>query len=124
MADIANGIAEAARTAFLAGVGAVAFGAEKTTEFVDTLVKKGELTVDQGKDLNRELTQKAKDTVNEAQDTVLRARLATMSPAEREAFADRARQIASDMNAKASEDAGATVDVVVEAEDGDAEAAE
>ena len=78
MADIANGIAEAARTAFLAGVGAVAFGAEKTTEFVDTLVKKGELTVDQGKDLNR---------------------LATMSPAEREAFADRARQIASDMNA-------------------------
>lgn len=78
MADIANGIAEAARTAFLAGVGAVAFGAEKTTEFVDTLVKKGELTVDQGKDLNRELTQKAKDTVNEAQDTVLRARLATM----------------------------------------------
>ena len=103
-------------------MGAVAFGAEKTTEFVDTLVKKGELTVDQGRDLNRELTQKAKDTVNEAQDTVLRARLATMSPAEREAFADRARQIASDMNAKASEDAGATVEV--EAEDGDAEAAE
>ena len=62
--------------------------------------------------------------MNEAQDTVLRARLATMSPAEREAFADRARQIASDMNAKASEDAGAAVDVEVEAADGDAEAAE
>lgn len=120
MADIANGIAEAARTAFLAGVGAVAFGAEKTTEFVDTLVKKGELTVDQGKDLNRELTQKAKDTVNEAQDTVLRARLAAMSPAEREAFADRARQIASDMNAQASEPAA--VDVEVEADDAEKDA--
>ena len=114
MADIANGIAEAARTAFLAGVGAVAFGAEKTTEFVDTLVKKGELTVDQGKDLNRELTQKAKDTV-------LRARLAAMAPEDRVAFADRARQIASDMNAKAAEPAAEKVDVEVEDGSEDAE---
>ena len=121
MADIANGIAEAARTAFLAGVGAVAFGAEKTTEFVDTLVKKGELTVDQGKDLNRELTQKAKDTVSEAQDTVLRARLAAMAPKDRVAFADRARQIASDMNAKAAEPAAEKVDVEVEDGSEDAE---
>ena len=116
MADIAGGIAGAARTAFLAGVGAVAYGAEKTTEFVDTLVKKGELTVDQGKDLNRELTQKAKDTVSEAQDTVLRARLAAMTPEERVAYADRARELASDMNAKASEPAGTKVDVEDEAE--------
>lgn len=116
MADIAGGIAGAARTAFLAGVGAVAYGAEKTTEFVDTLVKKGELTVDQGKDLNRELTQKAKDTVSEAQDTVLRARLAAMSPEDRVAYAERARELASDMNAKASEPAGTKVDVEVEDE--------
>ena len=66
MADIANGIAEAARTAFLAGVGAVAFGAEKTTEFVDTLVKKGELTVEQGKALNTELKRKVSETVDDA----------------------------------------------------------
>lgn len=117
MADIAGGIAEAARTAFLAGVGAVAYGAEKTTEFVDTLVKKGELTVDQGKDLNRELTQKARDTVSEAQDTVLRARLAAMTPEDRVVYADRAAQIASDMNAKASEPADAKVDVEAEADD-------
>ena len=35
MADITEGI----RKAFLAGVGAVALGAEKTTELVDSLVK-------------------------------------------------------------------------------------
>lgn len=39
----------------LAGVGAIALTAEKSKEMVDTLVKKGELTVDQGKILNEEL---------------------------------------------------------------------
>ena len=94
MVDITEGI----RKAFLAGVGAVALGAEKTTE----LVKKGELTVEQGKDLNRELTQKAKETVDGAQDSVLRARLSTMTPEERAAFIDRAKELASDLDAKAS----------------------
>ena len=98
MVDITEGI----RKAFLAGVGAVALGAEKTTELVDSLVKKGELTVEQGKDLNRELTQKAKETVDGSQDSVLRARLSTMTPEERAAFIDRAKELASDLDAKAS----------------------
>ena len=51
---------------------------------------------------------------------MLRARLAAMSPAEREAFADRARQIASDMNAQVSEPAA--VDVEVEADDAEKDA--
>lgn len=102
MADFTDGIAEGVRRAFLAGVGAVAYGAEKTTALVDDLVKKGELTVDQGKDLNRELTvkAKAKATVDGAQETVLRARLATMTPEERAAFVARAQSLASDLDAK------------------------
>ena len=47
------------RKTFLAGVGAVATGAEKSQELVGDLVKKGELTVAQGKALNEELTRKA-----------------------------------------------------------------
>ena len=39
----------------LAGIGALATGVEKGQEVVDSLVKKGELTVEQGKILNTEL---------------------------------------------------------------------
>ena len=51
-------LTEGLRKMFLAGVGAVATGAEKTQEVVEELVKKGELTVEQGKTLNQELTHK------------------------------------------------------------------
>ena len=86
-------------------------------------MKKGELTVDQGKDLNRELTQKAKGAVDGAQETVLRAHLAGMTPEQRAAFVDRARSLASDLDAKEQEaakaeepeDEGTTV--TVEADD-------
>ncbi|WP_293819831.1 hypothetical protein [uncultured Parolsenella sp.] len=123
MADFANNIADGVRKAFLAGVGAVAIGAEATSKLVDDLVKKGELTVDQGKDLNRELTQKAKGAVDGAQETVLRAHLAGMTPEQRAAFVDRARSLTSDLDAKEQEaakaeepeDEGTTV--TVEADD-------
>ena len=97
-------------------MGAVAYGAEKTTALVDDLVKKGELTVDQGKDLNRELTVKAKATVDGAQETVLRARLSTMTPEERAAFVARAQSLASDLDAK--EAAAKAEATKVEVEDG------
>ena len=71
MADFTDGIAEGVRRAFLAGVGAVAYGAEKTTALVDDLVKKGELTVDQGKDLNRELTKLRSDAEPMPYETVI-----------------------------------------------------
>lgn len=40
---------------FLAGIGAVASTVESSQQMVDKLVKKGELTVEQGKVLNEEL---------------------------------------------------------------------
>ena len=40
---------------FLAGLGAAAFSAEKSKRIVDELVKRGELTLEQGKILNEEL---------------------------------------------------------------------
>lgn len=39
----------------LAGIGAIATTAEKSSEMLDEMVKKGELTVEQGKILNQEL---------------------------------------------------------------------
>ena len=50
---------------FLAGVGAVAMTAEKSKELIDALVKKGELTVSQGKELNEELKHNVKEKIRE-----------------------------------------------------------
>ena len=56
MADFNFG--DGLRKVFLAGVGALATTVEKSQEIVDDLVKKGELTVEQGKALNAELKHK------------------------------------------------------------------
>jgi polyhydroxyalkanoate synthesis regulator phasin len=42
----------------LAGIGTFAYTYEKSMDMIDELVKKGELTVNQGKDLNEELKRK------------------------------------------------------------------
>ena len=49
----------------LAGIGAVAATAEKSGEILEELVKKGELTVEQGKVLNEELKHNIKEKVRE-----------------------------------------------------------
>lgn len=48
---------------FLTGVGAVATTAEAAKDLVDTLVEKGEITVEQGKVFNEELKRDAKTKV-------------------------------------------------------------
>ena len=50
-----NNFSEDLRKLLLVGIGAVAITAEKSKEVVEDLVKKGELTVEQGKVLNEEL---------------------------------------------------------------------
>ncbi len=66
MADFDFG--DGLRKVFLAGVGALATTVEKSQEIVDDLVKKGELTVEQGKALNAELKHKVEE-VKEASET-------------------------------------------------------
>ena len=51
---------ESMKKIVLAGIGAVATTAEKSKEVVDDLIKKGELTVEQGKVLNEELKHNVK----------------------------------------------------------------
>ena len=63
MADFDFG--EGLRKVFLAGVGALATTVEKGQEIVDDLVKKGELTVEQGKALNTALKRKAEEVKEE-----------------------------------------------------------
>ena len=51
---------------FLIGVGAAAETAEKSGEILDKLVEKGELTVAQGKELNKELKHTLKESEEKA----------------------------------------------------------
>ena len=60
-----DGIGENVKKILLAGIGAVATTAEKSKEILDEMVKKGELTVEQGKVLNEELKHNMKQTVKE-----------------------------------------------------------
>ncbi|MBS5111241.1 MAG: aspartyl beta-hydroxylase [Coprobacillus cateniformis] len=60
-----NNFGEDLRKLVLAGLGAVAVTAEKSKDVVDQLVKKGELTVEQGKVLNEELKHNVAEKLRE-----------------------------------------------------------
>ena len=60
-----DGLGENLKKVMLAGVGTVAVTAEKSKELLDEMVKKGELTVEQGKVLNEELKHNIRQTMKE-----------------------------------------------------------
>ncbi len=91
MATIGDGF----KDIFLAGVGAMAITGEKAKDLVDTLISKGELTVDQGKQINTELKHKADQAVESMRFDALEARMSVMTPEERAAFAAKAAEIAA-----------------------------
>ena len=71
MADLNLG--DGLRKIVLAGIGALATTYEKSSEIVDELVKKGEITVEQGKALNTELKRKVSEVVDDAKATAAKA---------------------------------------------------
>lgn len=103
-------LGEGVRKLFLLGVGTVATGAEKSTEIVNKLVEKGELTVAQGKAVNEELKHTIHDAADGSSDAVLRAKLKSLTPEQRAAWVKNAQKIAEDLDAEPVE---------VEVEDGD-----
>ena len=60
-----DGLGETVKKVLLAGIGAVAVTAEKSKDLLDDMVKKGELTVEQGKVLNEELKHNIKTKIKE-----------------------------------------------------------
>lgn len=59
-------LGEDLKKVMLAGIGAVAVTSEKSMELIDDLVKKGQVTVEQGKELNEELKRNLKTKVQDA----------------------------------------------------------
>ncbi|WP_321973290.1 hypothetical protein [Paratractidigestivibacter sp.] len=93
---------------FLASVGAVATTAEKSQKVVDEFVKRGELTVEQGRALNTELTRKAKESfdaaVGNASDAALKSKLQGMTPEERVAYAAKVAEMSAAIEAEAAKE--------------------
>ena len=75
----------------LMGIGAAALTAEKSQQIVDELVKKGEITVEQGKELNQELKRNVKKSFDDV------AAEAEVKKAEAEKEADSFEKKISDM---------------------------
>lgn len=90
MATIGDGF----KDIFLAGIGVMAITAEKSKELVDQFIAKGEMTVDQGKQINTELKHKVEEAATAARYDLLEARMAAMTPDERAAFAKKAVEFA------------------------------
>ena len=84
------------RDIFLAGVGAMAITGEKAKEVLDTLIEKGGVTVEQGKDINRELQNKATETVAKVREESIAAAMKTMSAEERAEFAATVAKLAAE----------------------------
>ncbi|MBQ4177499.1 MAG: hypothetical protein II640_08545 [Lachnospiraceae bacterium] len=62
-------IGEGLKKVLLMGIGAAAVTAEKSQQLVDELVKRGELTVEQGKELNQELKRNVKKSLDDMTQT-------------------------------------------------------
>ena len=65
-------LGEGIKKILLAGIGTAAVTAEKSKEVLDELVKKGELTVEQGKVLNQELKHNIKESVKKNENVTLK----------------------------------------------------
>ena len=86
-----NMIGDGIKKFLLMGIGAAAMTVERSQQVVDELVKKGELTVEQGKELNQELKRNVKKSFDDI------AAEAEVKKAEAEKEADSFEKKISDM---------------------------
>ena len=102
-------LGEGIKKLLLAGIGTAAVTAEKSKEVLDELVKKGELTVEQGKVLNQELKHNIKESVKKNVNVTLKPSnpdelkdvLSKMSPDQLAALKDQISQMqAKDVDAE------------------------
>ena len=106
-----DGLGENIKKVLLAGIGAVAITTEKSKDLLNEMVKKGELTVEQGKVLNEELKHNIKKTVRENVNVSVKASspeeldelLSKMRPEQLEALKERIRSMESGETVEAEE---------------------
>ena len=87
-------IGDGLKKILLVGIGAAATTVEKSSQIIDELVKKGEITVEQGKELNKELQHNVKKTMEarKLDAETIEAKLAKMSADEIELLKSKIRE--------------------------------
>ena len=83
---------------FLAGVGALALGAEKSQQVVDQLVEKGQITVEQGKAMAQDVASQAEDDFQSVRDDIIKAHMKGMTKEQRDEFAAKVADMAANMD--------------------------
>lgn len=86
------------RQIFLAGVGAMAIGAEKSREIIDQLVRRGSITVEEGKDMANDMASSAQEDFKEVRDDIIKAHMKGMTKEQRDEFAARVAEMAANMD--------------------------
>lgn len=90
-------IGDGLKKVMLAGIGAIAVTGEKSQEIIDSLVKKGEITVEQGKALNKELRHNVKTKADEAKENIKAKAAEAQANAKATAKANADRKDVADM---------------------------
>ncbi len=117
-------LTEGLRKIFLAGVGAVAVTGEKSKEVIDDLVKKGELTVEEGKTLNEDIASKFEEHTSNFAKNIRNAVVDVdkMTKAERDELLEKlmAAKAAEEADGEEADDDTIDVEVTEEAEETEA----
>ena len=100
-------VTDLVKNVVLAGIGAAAVTTEKAKDVADELVKKGSLTVEQGKVLNEELKHNIKETFQDkkAKDASVEELLSSMTPDQIEALKELLNKAAKPQDKAAEEPA-------------------
>ncbi len=89
--EVVNGF----KNIFLAGIGALSIGADKSKDLINQLAARGEITVDQGKQLTEELANKAGTVAGNIHDDMLGAYIKSMKPEDRASFVQKVTDMAT-----------------------------
>lgn len=100
-------VTDLVKNVVLAGIGAAAVTTEKAKDVADELVKKGSLTVEQGKVLNEELKHNIKETFQDkkAKDASVEELLSSMTPDQIDALKELLNRAAKPQDTAAEEPA-------------------
>lgn len=97
-------ISEEMEKVLLLGIGAAATTAEKSKELLDTLVEKGELTIEQGKVVNEELKRKAKNKDNSLRKDLIHTIMERLTPEELEIIKSKLNDMENKKDGKSSKE--------------------
>lgn len=112
------------RQIFLAGIGALAIGAEKSQQVVDQLVEKGKLTVEEGKEMSKDLTSQVGDNFDKVRDDIITAHMKSMTKEQRDEFAARVAEMAASIDGAEALQSEEAEEVAAAEANAEAEAAE